>query len=365
MPELWHRNIFPGTVFVSTDLPEKRVHVTKSKQELEDLDDDSTDIFKSNIIEHYSIRSDSISVVDKLCLAEFAAYYYKDYRKDSDETNDAQPNVLTDEIIHTHSILQDISLTSQITLTNTKEKLKCRKVKAVIRYHTPNKTKEPGRYFHHLLMLYNIALPWCRNTMKNLNCLKPEKLNPINLFVTGGAGAGKSHLIKAIYHTAVKTFRYGTINSERPTVAFMAPTGVAAININGTTIHTALSIPKESGDLAPPTSDQQRRQLRLTLSELKLIIVDEMSMVPNTTLLHIHQHLKEIFNTPNSELFARISFIAVGDLYQLPPIRRRAVFENYKNDTFNLCHPWNAFKMIELTEIMKQKNDQPFTELLN
>ena len=365
MPELWHRNIFPGTVFVSTDLPEKRVHVTKSKQELEDLDDDSTDIFKSNIIEHYSIRSDSISVVDKLCLAEFAAYYYKDYRKDSDETNDAQPNVLTDEIIHTHSILQDISLTSQITLTNTKEKLKCRKVKAVIRYHIPNKTKEPGRYFHHLLMLYNIALPWCRNTMKNLNCLKPEKLNPINLFVTGGAGAGKSHLIKAIYHTAVKTFRYGAINPERPTVALMAPTGVAAININGTTIHTALSIPKESGDLAPPTSDQQRRQLRLTLSELKLIIVDEMSMVPNTTLLHIHQHLKEIFNTPNSELFARISFIAVGDLYQLPPIRRRAVFENNKNDTFNLCHPWNAFKMIELTEIMRQKDDQPFTELLN
>ena len=41
MPELWLGKIFPGTVFVSTDLPEKRVHVTKSKQELEDLDDDS------------------------------------------------------------------------------------------------------------------------------------------------------------------------------------------------------------------------------------------------------------------------------------------------------------------------------------
>ena len=39
--------IFPGTVFVSTDLPEKRVHVTKSKQELEDLDDDSTYILFS------------------------------------------------------------------------------------------------------------------------------------------------------------------------------------------------------------------------------------------------------------------------------------------------------------------------------
>ena len=117
---------------------------------------------------------------------------------------------------------------------------------------------------------YNIALSRCRNTMKNLNCLKPEKLDPINLFVTGGAGAGKSHLIKAVYHTAVKTFRYGTINPERPTVALMAPTGVAAININGTTIHTALSIPKEFGDFAPKMSDQKRTQLRLTLSELKL-----------------------------------------------------------------------------------------------
>ena len=88
-------------------------------------------------------------------------------------------------------------------------------------------------------------------------------------------------------------------------------------------------------------SDQRRTQLRLTLSELKIIILGEMSMVANTTLLHIHQRLKEIFNTPNSELFVRISFIAIGDLYQLPPICRRAVFENYKYDTFNLCHPWS------------------------
>ena len=68
-------------VFVSTDLPEKRIHVTKSQQELEDLDDDSTDIFKSNIVERYGIRPDSVSSIDKLCLAEFAACYYKDYKK--------------------------------------------------------------------------------------------------------------------------------------------------------------------------------------------------------------------------------------------------------------------------------------------
>ena len=55
--------------------------------------------------------------------------------------------------------------------------------------------------------------------MKNMNCLKPEKVDPIDLFVTGCAGAGKSHLIKALYHKAVKTFRYDTMNPDRPTVA--------------------------------------------------------------------------------------------------------------------------------------------------
>ena len=68
-------------VFFSTDLPEQSIPVTKSQQELEDLDDDSTDIFKSNIVERYGIRPDSVSSIDKLCLAEFAAHYYQDYKK--------------------------------------------------------------------------------------------------------------------------------------------------------------------------------------------------------------------------------------------------------------------------------------------
>ena len=56
MPELRLRKIFPKTVFVSTDLPDMRVRVTKTAAELDELDDDSTDIYKSNIIERYSLR---------------------------------------------------------------------------------------------------------------------------------------------------------------------------------------------------------------------------------------------------------------------------------------------------------------------
>jgi len=75
MPELWLRKIFPKTVFVSTDLPEKRLRVAKSQQELDELDGDSTDIYKSNIIERYSIRPNIIPSLNNMCLAEFAAYY--------------------------------------------------------------------------------------------------------------------------------------------------------------------------------------------------------------------------------------------------------------------------------------------------
>ena len=201
--------------------------------------------------------------------------------------------------------------------------------------------------------------------MKNLNSLKPIEIDPVFLFITGGGGAGKSHLIKTIYHTAVKTFRHPPINPEHPTVLLMAPTGVAAININGTTINTALAIPKEIGHNLPAMSDQKKTQFRLSLCYLKLIIVDEISMVGNTTLLHIHQRLKDIFGTPSSLLFAGISIIVVGDLCQLPPIRRRFIFDAYKNDTYNLYHQWKVFKMIEIQKIMRQKNDQAFIELFN
>lgn len=98
MPELWLRKIFPSTVFVNTDLANKRARVAMMKQELNELDDKSTDIFKSSIIECYHIRPASIPALNNLCLAQFAAYY-KDYRKENSETIDAQPEVLTDDFL--------------------------------------------------------------------------------------------------------------------------------------------------------------------------------------------------------------------------------------------------------------------------
>ena len=504
MPELWLRKIFPKALFVNTDFPQNRLRIPKSQDDLEELEDDSTDIFKSNIIERYSNRPKSIVSVDKLCLAEFAAFYYKDYKIPSDETNDAQPDILTDKVaeLQHSNICTTEALPDKIKLLVTNEVMKCRKIRAVVRFHTPNKTKEPEKFFHHLLMLYfpwrdevadltgtdqtyaskllesnvqhilninrakfeqnadavseafelfrtnelgnlpsydsindqenadmrcdletdvpfdesfheqdpehfanspqsnqprnvivtylhpsdisddllhqsirslnsnqrhafNTVLTWCRSKMMQMNNNQSSEIEPLYLFLTGGGGTGKSHLIRAIYHTALKTFKHGPSNPEMPTLLMMAPTGVAAVNIDATTINTGLAIPKDTGDNLRPLSDQKRTQLRISLAELKVIIIDEISMVSNTMLLNIHKRLKEIFATPNSRLFAGISIIAVGDLYQLPPIRQKPIFADYKNDALNLCHPWHCFKMIELDEIMRQKGDLKFTQLLN
>lgn len=88
-------------------------------------------------------------------------------------------------------------------------------------------------------------------------------------------------------------------------------------------------------------------------------------MVSNVTLLHIHQRLQEIFGTSGSLLVGGKSIITVSDLFQLEPIRSKPVFENYKDDTLNICHPWHVFQMIELRKVMRQKDDKIFTDLLN
>ena len=68
-------------------------------------------------------------------------------------------------------------------------------------------------------------------------------IQPLYLFVTGDAGASKSFLTKILYQSLTKTFPYRNSSLDKPKVLLLAPTGVAAVNIDRTTIHSALHIP--------------------------------------------------------------------------------------------------------------------------
>ena len=103
----------------------------------------------------------------------------------------------------------------------------------------------------------------------------PLEHEPLHIFLTGNAGCGKSFLVRVIYQSLIETLSYGSTLVDKPKALLMARTGVAAINIDGRTIHTAFNIPVgHFGCNLPPLSDKMKSSLRNRLPELKIIIID-------------------------------------------------------------------------------------------
>ena len=90
--------------------------------------------------------------------------------------------------------------------------------------------------------VFEIVNKWVRRHVKNLSAEQVIENPLLQLFVTGGAGTDKFHLIKTITASVSKTLSYKTSCIEKLKLLLLAPTGVAAVNINVTTIHSALGI---------------------------------------------------------------------------------------------------------------------------
>ncbi|XP_071169752.1 uncharacterized protein [Mytilus edulis] len=190
---------------------------------------------------------------------------------------------------------------------------------------------------------------------------------PLHVFITGGAGTGKSHLIKCIQYEATRILAQTSENPDDLTVLLTAPTGTAAFNIHGLTIHSALGIFKSLSADHATLSEDKINSLRTKLENLQILIIDEISMVNKKLLFFIHERLRQVKKRPDNCLFGGVSIIAVGDFYQLPPVRTKRVDKLYVNDPSNPSnHLWNdLFEITELDEIMRQREDSLFAELLN
>ena len=88
-------------------------------------------------------------------------------------------------------------------------------------------------------------------------------------------------------------------------------------------------------------------------------------MVSNDLLFYVHLRLNEIFGSVNNEPFAGITVITVGDFFQLPPVRGEPVYATYRNTWQNFESLWKHFKIFELTEVMRQREDSQLIDLLN
>ena len=198
-----------------------------------------------------------------------------------------------------------------------------------------------------------------------INWIK-TKDEPLYAFLTGGAGVGKSVVVRALYQGL---HRYlCSKEGEDPDdirILLCAPTGKSAYNINGLTLHNAFHVQPNRGG-SPTLSFDVLNTLRMKYRNLSIVMIDEISMVGNEMfLLNIESRLKKM--KENKQTFGGVSVIVIGDLLQLKPVIGSWVFDDLKKGISSLApNLWKElFCMHELTEIMRQKDDLDFAQLLN
>ncbi len=186
--------------------------------------------------------------------------------------------------------------------------------------------------------------------------LKVMENSSENIFITGRAGTGKS--------TLLEHFR----NKTKKNIAVLAPTGVAAVNIKGQTIHSFFGF-KPDITVKKVRQQYKNRKKQGLYKKLEAIVIDEISMVRADLFDCVDQFMR--LNGKNKHLpFGGAQIILFGDLYQLSPVvtgEERQIFTSvYKSHYFFDAHVFADLKIefVELQRIYRQ-SDQGFIDILN
>jgi hypothetical protein len=193
-----------------------------------------------------------------------------------------------------------------------------------------------------------------------------------NIFLTGKAGTGKTTFLRHIRENSLKQ------------MAVVAPTGVAAINAGGSTIHSFFQlpfspcIPDARGNMHQQDVTNKHtligkvklnRDRIKVLQQLELLVIDEISMVRCDTLDAIDVVLRH-FRYRHSEPFGGVQVLVIGDMYQLPPVavdqEWNLLSQFYNSPYFFDSRVWqqSASVSIEFKKIYRQ-SDSRFIDLLN
>ena len=195
-----------------------------------------------------------------------------------------------------------------------------------------------------------------------------------SIFLTGKAGTGKTTLLKEIIKTTHKN------------CVVVAPTGIAALNAGGVTIHSLFQLPfggfipannvaqQFSESLKFETKDTLRRHFKMSaikrkvIQNMELLIIDEVSMLRSDLMDGIDFMLQSV--RKKRIAFGGVQVLFIGDLLQLPPVIReeewRTLRQYYKGKFFFHSHviQQNPPLYIELSKIFRQ-SDETFIDLLN
>lgn len=174
-----------------------------------------------------------------------------------------------------------------------------------------------------------------------------------HIFITGRAGTGKS--------TLLQIFR--TVTRKKAVV--LAPTGIAALNVRGQTIHSFFGFPPRLIN----RSEIEKRKNNRIYRNLDMIIIDEISMVRADILDNIDYFLR--INRGVALPFGGVQLVFFGDLFQLPPVVAGAFEKNYFQTTYETPYFFSSIairtislKMIELRQVYRQ-DERAFIQLLD
>jgi ATP-dependent exoDNAse (exonuclease V) alpha subunit len=174
-----------------------------------------------------------------------------------------------------------------------------------------------------------------------------------HLFITGRAGTGKSTLLQVFRTTTKKR------------VVVLAPTGIAALNVRGQTIHSFFGFPPR---LLNKSEIEKRKNFRIYVN-IDMIIIDEISMVRADIIDNIDYFLR--INRNVNAPFGGVQMIFFGDLFQLPPVVSTPFEKEYFRTTYPTPYFFSAvvihhieLKMVELLHVYRQE-ERNFINLLD
>ena len=185
-------------------------------------------------------------------------------------------------------------------------------------------------------------------------------LSGANVFLTGEAGTGKSTIVKEFNRKSSKN------------CIFLAPTGIAAVNIGGSTIHSFLRFapgPMSEESIESIGNKRQRELIR----SVEVVIIDEISMVRSDLFWAVDYRLRQVSQGRNKKLpFGGKQVILVGDFYQLPPVIKSEEEERFIRNTYGgefafQTDIWErgGFQCFCLKTVHRQSHDDLFLSILN
>ena len=178
--------------------------------------------------------------------------------------------------------------------------------------------------------------------------MESDDSTPLHMIISGTAGTGKSYLIhclRLLLHDKVRV---------------VVPTGVAAFNVDGNTLHSLLYLPTK-GDFKDLEGENLNR-LQQSLAVMKYIIIDEMSMVGRKLFGQVDRRLRQVFPQHSNQPLGGCSCLLFGDFGQLPPVMDLPLYTTLSSSTLSdigsSCYQ-TFNRAVVLDQIMRQSGHDP------